>query len=78
MEFNERKRLSSPRSRADLFAVLVGLEVLVGTEGESTADEEDRVQTDPERSGLCSWGRARVGGAGLGGGVARLVGVVSD
>lgn len=48
-----------------LLGLLLGLEVVVGTVGDGTTDEDDGVEADAEAAG----GRGRGGGRGAGGGV---------
>lgn len=58
----------------NLLGLLLGLEVVVGTVGDGTTDEDDSVETDAEaaRGRGRGGGRRAGGGVGLGGGVAGL------
>jgi hypothetical protein len=60
----------------NLLVLLLGLEVVVGTVGDGTTDEDDGVEADTEAagSGGRGGGRGAGGGLGLGGGVAGLEG----
>lgn len=61
---------------SSLLLGLLGLEIVVGTVGNGTADEDDGVETDAEPTGGGgggSGGGGAGGGVGLGFGVTRLV-----